>query len=108
MVPGAGLEPARCYQRGILNPFGSLINHKIKLNKRVKKAIIGKKWQQDKSLLSFCCQFSEVVQGKRIELYRVFEVVWGEVGITHGHGDRGVTQDVLQYQNIAAIHHEVT
>ena len=21
MVPGAGLEPARCYQRGILNPL---------------------------------------------------------------------------------------
>ena len=21
MVPGAGLEPARCYQRGILNPY---------------------------------------------------------------------------------------
>ncbi|WP_272969339.1 hypothetical protein, partial [Alteromonas australica] len=21
VVPGAGLEPARCYQRGILNPY---------------------------------------------------------------------------------------
>jgi len=27
MVPGAGLEPARCYQRGILNPYERISKH---------------------------------------------------------------------------------
>jgi|GEM_PF-6799830 len=27
MVPGAGLEPARCYQRGILNPYEQASKH---------------------------------------------------------------------------------
>ncbi len=41
MVPGAGLEPARCYQRGILNPLCLPIpppGHRVCYLKQVDKA----------------------------------------------------------------------
>ncbi|EDP59423.1 hypothetical protein AND4_09627 [Vibrio sp. AND4] len=30
-----------------------------------------------------------------------------EVGIAHSHADIGVTENIPQYQNVAAIHHKV-
>lgn len=30
-----------------------------------------------------------------------------QVGIAHGHGNSGVTEDLLQHQDVAAVHHKV-
>ncbi len=35
-------------------------------------------------------------------------MVWSEVSITHSFTNIGMTENALQYQNIAPIHHEVT
>ncbi len=47
MVPGAGLEPARCCHRGILSPIrllDSAAGHGIRVPKRTKKRSVAGKW----------------------------------------------------------------
>jgi len=44
----------------------------------------------------------------RPQLYGILQVIRSQVRIAHGHGQSGVAQDLLQGQNIPAVHHEPT
>lgn len=44
---------------------------------------------------------------QRAESDHVLQEVRGEVCIPHGHGQRRVPENLLQGQDIAAVHHEV-
>ncbi len=45
---------------------------------------------------------------KRIKPHRITQMVWRKVGVNHRVIDLLMTEDFLQYKNVAAVRHEVT
>lgn len=50
---------------------------------------------------------TKLVNSQWVQPHRIFQVIRGEVGIAHGHGDGGVAEDFLQNQDVTAVHHKV-
>lgn len=42
-----------------------------------------------------------------VELGGFLQVIRCKVGVTHGHGDRLMTEYLLQHQDVAPVHHKV-